>query len=338
MDATAKESKTAGDRSEDSSMERGLPHGTVHLLTGAKVPAGHRKLVPVQIRGVLEVKSLLFTPDIDETSDMEEGNLAIADALIEGGGNRLSATLLIENRGTTPAILEAGMGLGTVVAAEPVSRKDLQDVESPQAAGGSALTGVGERVCAVTPTQVEDRRRRLREQLQEQLASLTEVERLELEDQVLSYHDVFAVESSELGTTDVTEHTINTGTHPPIRQPARRIPFALREKIDKLVGEMLEQQVIVPSASPWASPVVLVRKKDGSMRFCVDYRKLKNWTSFHSRELMIPSTSCQGPGISRHWTWPQAIGKCQWRGTPKRRQHSPRTQDFTSSLKCHLAS
>ena len=58
----------------------------------------------------------------------------------------------------------------------------------------------------------------------------------------------------------------------------RRMPFALRPQVDKLVQEMLAQGVIQPSSSPWASPVVLVRKKDGSMRFCVDYRRLNSIT------------------------------------------------------------
>ena len=57
-------------------------------------------------------------------------------------------------------------------------------------------------------------------------------------------------------------------------QAPRRIPFTLRGKVSQLVNEMLEQGVTVPSSSPWASPIVLVAKKDGSTRFCVDYRKL----------------------------------------------------------------
>ena len=55
------------------------------------------------------------------------------------------------------------------------------------------------------------------------------------------------------------------------------MPFALRGKVTELIQEMLDNQVITPSNSQWASPVVLV-KKDNSLRFCVDYRKLNSVT------------------------------------------------------------
>ena len=83
-----------------------------------------------------------------------------------------------------------------------------------------------------------------------------------------------ALEPHELGTTDLVTHVIDTGNCSPIKQPPRRIPFALRAKVDQLVKDMLGQGVITPSKSPWGSPVVLVAKKDGSTRFCVDYRRL----------------------------------------------------------------
>ena len=56
------------------------------------------------------------------------------------------------------------------------------------------------------------------------------------------------------------------------------MPFALRTEVDQMVSDMLQQGVIEPSSSLWASPVVLVRKKDGGMRFCVDYHKLNHAT------------------------------------------------------------
>ncbi len=89
--------------------------------------------------------------------------------------------------------------------------------------------------------------------------------------------DVFAV-GDERGEVELAEHRIQTGDYPPIKQPSRRVPHALRGEITKIVNVMLESQVIQESSSPWASPVLLVKKKDGSPRFCVDYRRLNSVT------------------------------------------------------------
>ena len=121
-------------------------------------------------------------------------------------------------------------------------------------------------VCTVVDAAEEQSQ--LLGQLNLKLEHLSSEERSGLEDTIQSYRHTFAVESSELGSTTCAEHTIDTG---PLRQPARRMLFTLREEVDKLIQEMLSQQVIIPSASPWASPIVLVKKKDGGMRFCVDY-------------------------------------------------------------------
>ena len=90
-------------------------------------------------------------------------------------------------------------------------------------------------------------------------------------DTLLKYPDVF---NEGLGYTDVITHKIDTGNTAPIRQYPRRFPYAYREEVNKQISEMLEQGVIQQSNSPWASPIVLVKKKDGKFRFCVDYRKL----------------------------------------------------------------
>lgn len=63
-------------------------------------------------------------------------------------------------------------------------------------------------------------------------------------------------------------------TSPPIHQPPRRIPHASRLEVKKLLEDMLKKDVIHPSNSPWSSPIILVQK-DGSTRFCIDYRKVK---------------------------------------------------------------
>ena len=76
-----------------------------------------------------------------------------------------------------------------------------------------------------------------------------------------------------MGRTQFVKHSITTEGSP-VRQPVRRVPQALKEVIDTEMTKMLEHGVVKPSSSPWSSSVVLVKKKDGSWRFCVDYRKL----------------------------------------------------------------
>lgn len=92
------------------------------------------------------------------------------------------------------------------------------------------------------------------------------------------FTDLFSHTSEDFGRTSVTQHRINTGNHPPIKQNPRRLPFAKVEEVKDLLKDMQNKDVIEPSFSPWASPIVLVRKKDGSTRFCVDYRRLNDIT------------------------------------------------------------
>lgn len=82
----------------------------------------------------------------------------------------------------------------------------------------------------------------------------------------------------ERGQTDLVEMVINTEGVDPIKQHPRRVPFSVRREVARQVDKMLQEGVISPSESPWSSPVVMVRKKDGTHRFCVDYRKLNSVT------------------------------------------------------------
>ena len=116
-----------------------------------------------------------------------------------------------------------------------------------------------------------DRKLKLMSQLNLSQVNFTAEQQAELEAKLMDNADLFALDESELGYTDIVEHSID---HPPIKQNPRRTPFVHRDKISQLVNNMLKQQVIRPSTSAWASPVVLVPKKDGTLRFCVDYRKI----------------------------------------------------------------
>ena len=88
----------------------------------------------------------------------------------------------------------------------------------------------------------------------------------------------FAWTGTPLGRTNVLQHKIDTGTAAPCRQRARRVPAQHRAALQEMIEKMLEDGVIRPSTSPWAAPIVLVKKKNGTLRLCVDYRKLNSIT------------------------------------------------------------
>ena len=131
---------------------------------------------------------------------------------------------------------------------------------------------------------------------------LTPEEQARLRCLLNEYRDIFAVQPDELGHTNIVQHHIETGNHPPIRSRPYRVPHAQREVIDKHIDDMLHRNVIQPSASPWASPVVLVPKPDGSSRFCVDFRKLNKITKKDSYPLPLISESLEALGGARFFS------------------------------------
>jgi len=86
------------------------------------------------------------------------------------------------------------------------------------------------------------------------------------------------LETPGLGYTDVITHKIDTDDTSTIRQYPWRFPYAYREEVNKQIYEMLERGVIQQSNSPWVSPIVLVKKKDGKFFFSVIYHKLNTAT------------------------------------------------------------
>ena len=84
-----------------------------------------------------------------------------------------------------------------------------------------------------------------------------------------------------MGTTILTFHEIDTADTHPLRQPVRLLPYGeVREAVVKEIEKLTNAGIARPSSSPWASPVAMVRKKDGVWRMCVDYRRLNAVTKF----------------------------------------------------------
>ena len=106
----------------------------------------------------------------------------------------------------------------------------------------------------------------IKQLLKEVHPSVPESTVIALEDTLIRYEDVFSKSEVDLGLTDLVTHRIDTGQAAQFRQQLRRFPPAHVQAISEHVDNMLAQDVIEPARIPWASNIVLVRKKDGSFR------------------------------------------------------------------------
>ena len=112
--------------------------------------------------------------------------------------------------------------------------------------------------------------------------TLMSEQRKEVETLMKQYPDVL---SSLPGRTDQIQHDIKLLTSEPIRTKGYSIPYKTRSVMETEIQDMLDLGVIEPSISPYSSPIVLVPKKDGSVRFCIDFRKLNKVTEFDAEPM-----------------------------------------------------
>ena len=118
-----------------------------------------------------------------------------------------------------------------------------------------------------------------------------------LKEFVERHQDVFSIRG-ELGRYCKHPFTINTGNAHPIRQMPRPVPHHRKVEVDRQLDEMLEKGIIEPTDSEWASPILMVKKADGTLRFCVDYRKL-NAVSKHDSYPLPNMNDCLS-SLGRH--------------------------------------
>ena len=104
---------------------------------------------------------------------------------------------------------------------------------------------------------------------------------------LMEYHDLFSLEKSEIGQNKMVKHNIMLKDPDtiPFKEQFRRIPPPQVEEVREHLKLMLEAGAIHLSNSPWCNTVVLVRKKDGSLCFCIDFRKLNLLTRKDSHPL-----------------------------------------------------
>ena len=210
-------------------------------------------------RGVL-IETPATQPDSDNCITLTVENHSLESVCLDGGcvlGNLQPVTLLQDTEGEPAETTEQGIVRAFPFVKHQTGSQPTQEV--PKQPETMQMAECEEALCHA---------------LQLESVPLRPEEGRQLKEMVLEYADMFALNPSELGTTDMVQHVIDTGDNHPVRQPPRCIPFALRGKVEEMVDDMLQHGIVKPSKSPWASPIVLVAKQDGATRFCVDYCRL----------------------------------------------------------------
>jgi len=238
---------------EDASCNRVVVESTT------TIPARCEAVIPGKL--VFDVSNVASRLDDNECTwvveprETEQG-LCIAGTLLPPRSHNVPTRII--NMSTRNIKLQAGDVLSEVVA---MRRADVLD-QPPTS----------------TDTDSEQSEDWIAKLINDVHPSITVRDRVRLGTILKEYSDCFSQGEFDLGRANGVTHKIDTGDSRPIKQPLRRHPFLHNEEIDRQVHEMLKQDVIEPSNSPWASNVVVVKKKDNSLRFCVDYRRLNDVT------------------------------------------------------------
>ena len=121
---------------------------------------------------------------------------------------------------------------------------------------------------------------------------------------MLEKHDpIFSRHSSDIGTTDVVTHTIEIEHGAvPFKEQVRRLGPDKKLIADEQIETLLQMGIIRPSRSPYASAIVLVKKSDGSSRFCIDFRKLNDITIKDSFPLPVIADHVDKLGAAKYFT------------------------------------
>ena len=233
----------------------------IQLVQSVRLAPRSSTLVSVKLENH-DLMSALLLEQTDDLSKDGYYEVEVGESLVHCNAAGLTKVLLCNSSGSTCKVAK-GTCIGVASEVNPIAPMPNSTDSSPSARAGN-----------ITSTNTSDRQRTLTQSIAEIGAELPWQDKSRLYSLLCEYHTTFALEDGERGETDVVRMEINTGEAQPKRQSVRRTPFAARQEIVEQLRDMQAQNVITPSDSPWASPVVLVRKKDGSLRFCIDYRSL----------------------------------------------------------------
>jgi hypothetical protein len=238
----------------------------VCLVRPVHIPAYHGRLVDVTCDSTLVKDDTLFE---SAREDLAKQGLSIEDGVIKAR-NDATFTIEVHNCNSIPVDLMTDQILGNIVPDTTIVETAVVELKGVHVVTREDENeNIDSHINAIRVDSDQERIAAIQTMLSVEKLEITSEEKMNLSELIEEFEDVFALNPTELGRTNVVEHRIDTGNSAPLIQPPRRVPFALKAKVDELVNEMMKQGVVQPSTSPWSSPIVLVAKKDGSTWFCV---------------------------------------------------------------------
>ena len=236
----------------------------------------------VEAKGVLKKTSNHYKRINVVVDDLREnrhcGDIAVVHQLqiLKPGSDRIPVTL--QNLSGRTLKLKKGTNVAHVEASQVVPPRDSSAVQ--ENTYGKATGNVQEENQSENSFKKNDGRlsKTLEKLDLEGIESWTEQQQYSVRKLLKEYQHLFALNLKELGKTSLVQHEIQLSDKTPFKERYKRIPPHQYEEVRKHLQEMLDIKAIHKSTSPWASPVVLVCKKDGSLQFCIDLRKLNNQT------------------------------------------------------------
>ena len=266
--------ETPGSPELSAMTEAKVPAVRVNLVQSVRLLPHQSQVVEVSLEGQPDLRQPLLLDGIELTC-----GVGVDTSLLNFDEAGRALTILSNPTGCS-ATVDEGSSLEVAVPVEPVEliqgAPQLPEPDSqPGPSSASQLTSITDpaRVSHLHSKPSSWRKKELIRSVGS-TDTLSSEQRRELIDFLGDHHTAFALEEHERGETDLVEFNIETEGANPRRYAPRRMPFAVREEVARQLKSMQEAHVIQPSSSPWSSPVVMVRKKDGSHRFCVDYRHL----------------------------------------------------------------
>ena len=231
----------------------------------ARVTVVKRRVVPPHTVAKVECKLDCVLPDY--VVEPSSNSKFIAPRVVRGAGT--NPVMCLVNPSDCFRVVNKGFEIGRAYPVEVIEDQsdirlvpEVSQVKAPQQSKPQMLC-----IPAHLQKLYDDASVQLSKTEQQQLAQL-----------LIDYEDVFAKDEFDLGKFDAVEHVIETGDAKPVKQRIRRTPLCFAGEEEAHLQKMLDAGVIQESTSDWASAPVLIRKRDGTVRWCVDYRALNDKT------------------------------------------------------------